>query len=160
MKRFLVLLLLVTQFSFAQNTKAEMNKFFTHLEKIGAMNAFKHDVKVSKIFKEQTVLEPTKFMVESHALVDVSAGAIIVLNDGEDRSRILQVIDSKGKTIGVYWQEGEFEIELEGEQEFIYIYMRTEYDPDKSNDKQKAISVARTTRVISDAQGAFIGREM
>lgn len=160
MNRFLILLLLITQFSFAQNTKAEMNKFFTQLERMGAMNGFKHDVKVSKAFKEQDVLKPSKFMVESHALVDVSAGAILVLGYGEDRTRILQVIDSKGKTIGVYWQEGEFEIELEGEQQFIYIYMRTEYDPDKPNDKQEAISVARSSKVISDSQGAFIGREM
>ena len=160
MNKLLVLLLLATHFSFAQSTKADMNNFFTQLERMGAMNAFKHDVKVSKKFKEQDVLKPTKFMIESHALVDVSAGAILVLDDAENRSRILQVIDSKGETIGVYWQEGEFEIELETEQQFIYIYMRTEYDTDSPNDKQKAISVARTTRIISDAQGAFIGREM
>jgi len=160
MNKFLILLLFVSQVSFGQNSKAEMNKFFQQLERLGAMNTFKHDIKVPKKFAEQTVLKPTKHMVEAHALVDVSSGAILTLKDDGGRERILQVIDSKGKTIGVYSAEGEYEIELNGEQSFIYIYMRTEYNPDIPGDREKAISVAKTTRVISDAQGAFIGREM
>ncbi|MCK5782548.1 MAG: hypothetical protein KAH10_08150 [Flavobacteriales bacterium] len=159
MKKILILLLFTTQFACAQNSNKELNKFFYQLERSGAMNAFKHDIKVSKTFEEQSVLTPTEFMIESHALVDVSSGAILVLKDGEGRKRILQVIGSKGETLGVYSEEGEYEIEVLDEQKFIYIFMRTEYNPNIPNDKQKAISVARTTRVISDAQGAFIGRK-
>jgi len=158
MKKVILLFLMVSANVFAQNSKADMVKFFHHVEKLGAMNGFVHDLEVGKKFKEQTKIKPAKHMVESHALVDVSAGAILSISEETDRVRIIQVIDSKGKTFAVFSEPGEYEIEVPDD--FIYIYMRTEYDPNKPNDKQKAIELAKSTKIISDSQGAFTGREM
>jgi hypothetical protein len=136
--------------------RAETDRMFADIQReAGGVNTFRHNRTPAPI-DAQTVIRLNRDTLYSFAIVDLAAGAKVVVPDAGERYLSVMIVDHDHYVRGVLHGAGEYEVtDYAPDSDYVLVAVRTLVDPDDADDLSAVAAVQDDIRLEAGSAVPF-----